>query len=162
MQIGNPGDPAYAVLKEGKEGADLIMSGALKKDLRDGHINDPKLNVRAGIGYLFTRMAKSDLASVLDGSDPKPFDYTVVAGDSLDRIAGKVGSTVEVLKQLNPGVAVLQPKQRIVCRKAKIQRVIKGWLSFDSVTVARRYNVGDPDYAAKLAYVRSLFAKLKR
>jgi len=44
-----------------------------------------------------------------------------VAGDSLDKIAQKVGSTTDVLKKLNPTVKVLQPKQLVRCRKAKIQ-----------------------------------------
>ena len=99
MQVGNPGDPALAVLKGATEGADLIMSEQLKKDVV-GKINEPAVNVKAGIAYLVTRLAKSEFQSVLDSVDTKTFDYIVVAGDSLDKIAQKVGSTVDVLKKL--------------------------------------------------------------
>ena len=161
MQIGNPGDPALAVLKGATEGADLVMSEQLKKDVV-GKINEPTVNVKAGIAYLVTRLAKSEFQSVLDAADTKTFEYTVVAGDSLEKIAQKVGTTVDVLKKLNPTVKLLQPKQIIVCRKAKLKRVITGWLPCDSVNIARRYNVGDPNYSAKLDYVMGLLEKLKR
>jgi LysM repeat protein len=161
MQIGNPGDPALAVLKGAQEGADLIMSEQLKKDIV-GKINEPEVNVKAGIAYLVTRLAKSEFQSVVDALDSKTFSYTVVAGDSLDKIALKVGSTIDVLKKLNPTVKVLQPKQTILCQKAKIKRVLTGWLPCDSANIARRYNVGDPNYSAKLDYVVALLGKLKR
>ena len=96
------------------------MSDQLKQDVV-GKIDEPAVNVRAGIAYLVTRLEKSEFQSVLDPVDTKTFDYTVVAGDSLDKIAQKVGSTTDVLKKLNPTVKVLQPKQLVRCRKAKIQ-----------------------------------------
>lgn len=67
MQIGNPGDPALAVLKGATEGADLIMSEQLKKDVV-GKINEPTVNVKARIAYLITRLAKSEFQSVLDSN----------------------------------------------------------------------------------------------
>lgn len=63
---------------------------------------------------------------------------------------------------VNPMVKLLQPKQKLLCRKAKIKRVITGWLPCDSANIARRYNVGDPDYSAKLDYVMTLLQKIKR
>jgi LysM repeat protein len=161
MQIGNPGDPAYGVVKDGKESASVVMSEQLKKDIK-GNISNPSLNVRAGIAYLFAREATTSLESVLDPVDTKTFTYIVLPGDSLDKIASRVGSTMEVLKQLNPTARILQPKQTIIYRKASIKRAIRGWSPFDSKTVARLYNVGDPDYSAKLDYVLALFPKLNR
>ena len=162
MQIGNPGDPGLAVLKDGKEAAPLIMSDALKRDIKTGDINKPKLNVRAGIAYALTRLATSDMKSVDDPKDPTIREYAVVAGDSLSKIAGKVGTTVESLKKLNPTAHVLHPGQKLKYRKASIQRVITGWMGATSANLAARYNTGDSHYKEKLDYVLSLFPKLKR
>lgn len=163
MQIGNPGDPAYAELKGGKEGSALIMRPQLAADLRRGKIDDPKLNIQAGIAYLFTRMANFAEKSVEDAKDKKEYQYVVVAGDSLRVIAPKVGTTVEVLEAMNPKFKVMiHPKDVLRYRKASIQMVIVGWRHFNTANIAARYNVGDPDYAAKLDYVLNLFTKLKR
>jgi hypothetical protein len=162
MQIGNKGDPGYSTLKSSKEGADLIMSEELKIDIRTKNINDPHLNIRAGVAYLFVRMVKTDMESVLDLSDKEEHEHTVETGDSLSSIANKVGSTVEILQQMNPEATVLKLNQKIKYRKAQIQRVIKGWREFSYGNISQRYNVGDPDYAEKLKYVMSLFEKLKR
>ncbi|MGZ3458545.1 MAG: LysM peptidoglycan-binding domain-containing protein [Archangium sp.] len=163
LQIGNPGDPGYAILKGGTEGSSLIMSARMKNDIIKGNINEPNLNVRAAIAYLFTRMAKYETKSVLDPTDPKPFTYKVVSGDNgLAAIAGKVGSTAEILQKLNPAKKILHAGDVIQCQKARIQTVISGWRPFDTKTVAARYNVGDARYAEKLDYVLSLFTRIKR
>ena len=161
MQIGNKGDPGYAVLRDGKEAANLIMSDKLKKDIA-GNINKPELNIRAGIAYALTRLVTTEMQSVDDPKDAMVRDYTVVQGDSLDRIAKKVGSTVASLQKLNPTAKILQPKQVLKYRKASIQRVITGWMAVTTANLASRYNVGDPSYQEKLDYVLSLFTKLKR
>lgn len=164
MQIGKlPKDAGYSVIKGLKDGADVIMSDALKKDIKDGSINEPKLNVRAGIAYVFVRMAETKFDSIYDETDKTTHEYTVLEGDSLDKIAKKVGSTLDVLRRLNPSVTILRSKQKIFYRKASFRRVIKDWKTFDTKTVARQYNgKGDPDYAAKLDYVLELFKKIKR
>ncbi|HLL55993.1 MAG TPA: LysM domain-containing protein [Myxococcaceae bacterium] len=161
MQIGNSGDPGYSVVKNGQEGASLIMSTRLKSDIASGNINEPNLNIRAGIAYVFTRMAKFSHKSVVD-QGAKPFTYKVVSGDNFAQIADKVGSTTEVLQSLNPGKKTLAIGDVITCRKASVQRVITGWLPFDTKTLAARYNIGDARYADKLDYVLSLFKELKR
>jgi LysM domain len=161
MQIGNPGDPGYGVLKQGKEGSDLVMSDQLKIDIK-GDIDQPKLNIRAGIAYLFTKMMKSDIESVFDPTDSTIYPYTIVPGDSFYQIARKVGSTQKALQDLNPHVKLLKPKDTIKVRKARLERAIKGWQPFTTSTIASRYNIGDSDYAAKLDHVLKLFARLKR
>lgn len=161
MQIGNPHDPGLAVVRGGTEGADLIVSDKLKEDLK-GSINQPALNIRAGIAYALTRLALTDIQSVDDPKDTAIRDYTVVKGDSLDRIAHQQGSTIAALQKLNPTVKVLHPGQKISVRKASLRRVITGWLALTSANLAQRYNVGDLQYREKLDYVLALFGKLKR
>jgi LysM domain len=163
MQIGNPGDPAYAVLRGGKEGADIILSDTLKRDLQSGNINDPELNIRAGIGYVYVRLANTRFESVMDTSDTTDHDYTVVSGDSFDAIAKKVGTTIQVLQDMNPTLKVLHAKDTIKYRKASVQRVLKSWRPFTSKTIAQYYNAGgDASYAEKLDYCLSVMGKLKR
>ncbi len=152
MQIGNPGDPGYSILKKGTEGADIILSDDLKGTLKSGSISQPKLSV----AYIFVRLANTEIASVTDTQDAAIHEYVVVAGDSFDKIAGKVGTTIEVLKQLNPSLKVIHPKDKVQYRKAKMQRQITGWRLLTAATLASRYNVGDSSYAEKLNYVKAL------
>jgi len=164
LQIGNTNDPGYDIVKNGKEGASVVMSERMKTDIVNGNINEPNLNVRAAIAYLFTRMAKYENKSVVDSAQPQPFTYKVAKGDNgLADIARKVGSTTEILQKLNPGKKVLHVGDSIQCQKASIKTVVSGWRTFDTTTVAARYNGGGDDkYAQKLDYVLSLFARLKR
>jgi len=161
MQIGNPGDPGYATLRDQKEAAPLVMSDQLKADLKSMNISDPKLNVRAGIAYAMTRLAQSVIKSVDEASAPIQ-EYTVVPGDSFDKIAKAVGTTIPSLTALNPTARMIFPKQKLKYRKAGMQRVITGWRPFTTSTIAATYNVGDPKYKEKLDYVLALFPKLKR
>jgi LysM repeat protein len=162
MQIGNSGDPGYAVLKKGSEGADLILSDQLKKDIASGSINDPTVNVKAGIAYAYVKLSRTALESVLDVTDTATHEYTVVSGDSFDLISRKVGTTVPALQQLNPQTKVLHAKDVVQYRKAAIKRVLKGWMAFNPKNVAQRYNSGDPNYEAKLNYCLAIMGKLKR
>lgn len=165
MQIGNSGDPGFDVLKQGKEGSRLIMSQGLQKDLEAGLINKPKVNVCAGIAYLYTRMAKSQIKTLYDDQDKKVYEYTVISGDNLTRIAGKVGTTVEELKDRNKSAGtMIKPGRKLKYRKAKKQRAIIDWRPFTTQNIAERYNGGgDPDYAAKLNYlIKNVFPKLQR
>ena len=162
MQIGNAGDPGYAVLKGGKEAAPLVMSPALKEDIRTGSISTPDLNVRAGIAYAVTRLAKTDIKSVDDPTDAKIYEYTVVSGDNPSSIARDVGTTLEVFRRLNPSAIVLKVGQKVKYQKASLQRVLTGWLPLTVGNLALRYNSGDGAYAQKLQYVLDLFPKLVR
>lgn len=165
MQIGNPGDPAYGVLKKSAEGSALVMSPALAAAIRTQSIDSQELNIRAAIAYLFTRMAKFDVRSVVDESDKTIHTVTIVRGDSLERIAGRVGTSVEVLKSFRSEVSTTQLRvgEKLRYRKAKMGQIIVGWRKWDFATIAARYNGGgDPDYADKLAFVTRLFSQLKR
>lgn len=168
MQIGNKGDKGLAALKlglkgfQGSEGTDIIMSAKLKKDLEAGNINTPTLNVRAGIAYIFSRMARSEVQSIVENPSAPPLTHVVAANENLDVIAGKVGSTLEVMRQLN-GTKVLHVGDKVLYRKAKPGRVITGWREFTTQGIADRYNVtGDACYKQKLDHVLELFKRLKR
>lgn len=155
LQIGNTGDPAYAVLKSGTEGADLIMSDSLKNTLASSSIDNPDLNIKAGIAYLYTRMAVTNIVSIRDVKNDKEYEYQVVAGDSLEKISKKVGTTIFELRRLNPkSSGVLKIGQKLKYVKAAMQRTIVGWREFTSAIIADRYNGGgDPNYSAKLTYI---------
>lgn len=162
MQIGNPGDPGYAVLREGREAAPLVMSDQLRREIGTGNIGTPALNVRAGIAYAVARLARSDLRSVDDPRDMAVREYTVAPGDGLERIASKVQSTVPSLQAMNPTARVLQPGQKLRYRKARVERVITGWYPATPANLASRYNAGDAAYALKLEHVLALFRALER
>lgn len=164
MQIGNPGDPAYQTLKAGKEGSSLIMRSQLWTDLKTQSISKPELNIKAGIAYVFTRMAQFADTSVEDPKDKTQHQYTVVSGDSLWKIANKVGTTVELLQAMNPkALAMIHPGQVLVYKKASMKMTIVGWRSFTPANIFTYYNGGgDPQYADKLNYVLELFKKLQR
>lgn len=165
LQIGNTGDPAYAVLKKGAEGSDLIMSDELKKSIAAGSINTPEVNIKAGIAYLYTRMAVTNIISVRDLKDSKEYEYTVVGGDSLEKIANKVHTTIFELSRLNPkSSGILKIGQKLKYVKAKMQRSIISWREFSTDVVSERYNGGgDINYAAKLTYILDeVFPKLVR
>ena len=165
MQIGNPGDAAYGVLKSGAEGSVPVMSPKLFNAIRTQSIDSPELNIRAAIAYLFTRMAKFDVQTVPDESDQTIHSVTVVHGDSLERIARRVGTSIDELKKFRSEVSITQLRigEKLRYRKMKTGRVIVGWRKWDFVTIAARYNGGgDPAYADKLAFVANLFPRLKR
>lgn len=163
MQIGNKGDPALAVLTGGKEGSHLIAAPDLISSLQAGQDGQPKINVRAGLAYLYTRMATFDHTSVRDATDTKVHTYKVVGGDNLSKIARKVHSTVAELEAMNPKAKrMIRPGDILDYHKASIKMVITGWRAFDTKTVAARYNGGgDTNYEAKLNYLLTeVIAKL--
>ena len=156
IQIGNPGDPGLNTLLRGKEGSDLIVPPTIRTKLNAASVATvPAWNIRAGIGYLLTRMAKFSIQSVPD-ADTKVYDVTVKAGDSLDKIARAQGSTLTELRALTPGASARKPGQVIKYRKAAMQQVITGWRPATTQNVAVLYNVGDPSYARKLDYALTL------
>lgn len=158
MQIGNPGDKGYDVVKNGKEAASIVMSDTLKRDIL-GNIDDPKLNIRAGIAYAVSRLATSDVKSVDDPKDPKIYEHVVQKGENFDTIAKKVGTTVDSIKMQNPTVVptLLKIGQKLKYRKASMKRVITGWTPATTSSLATKYNGGgDPNYKDKLDYVMSI------
>ncbi|WP_107314777.1 LysM peptidoglycan-binding domain-containing protein [Burkholderia metallica] len=160
MRIGVSGDPGLTSLLSGNEGGDLILPPAWKGQLTMGSVRSmPAHNIRAGIGYLLMKMANYEYRSV-PGNDIKVYEVIVKPGDSLDKIAKTQGSTVEVLKKLNPAVSVLRPGHVLKYRKASVQRVITSWRYISPTLTAQRYNGGrDINYATKLDYVLKVMQK---
>ncbi len=165
MQIGNPNDAGYGVLRNGGEASSLIMNAALKQSIASGSINAPDVNIKAGLAYLYTRMAESNIISIRDIRDPKQYEYEVVSGDTLKKISKKVGTTIFELKRLNPSAShIIRPKKKLKYIKASMQRSIYAWRKFDADTVAIRYNgLGDRNYSEKLSYIlNDVFPSLVR
>ena len=165
MQFGNDGDPGLEVLKAGREGSDVVMDPSLAKAIKSESIDTPKLNIRAGMAYLFTRMAKFTVRSVIDKNDASIRSEKVGNGDNLWIIAKRVGTTVDelTLQRQLVSSAVNRVGEVLKYRPAAMKQVIVAWRDWTTSNIADRYNSGgDADYQAKLDYVLQLFPKLKR
>ncbi|MFC1750910.1 LysM peptidoglycan-binding domain-containing protein [Pseudomonadota bacterium] len=165
LHIGSGGDPAYQILKTGAEGSDFIMSTDLANLMKGGSINDPKTNIKAGIAYLYTRMATTNIVSVRDLKDANEYVYVVQPGEDLNIISQNVGTTVFELKRLNPTASsFIHSNQTLKYVKAEMQRSVSGWLRFTIDNIADRYNGGrDPEYVAKLEYlIKNIIPNLVR
>lgn len=161
IQIGNPGDPGLQSLLSGNEGGSLIIPPVWKGQLTIGTaVTIPTHNIRAGIGYLLMRMANYAIKSVPD-SDSTIYEVKVQAGDSIAKLAKENGSTIEAMQKLNPTAHVLRPGQSLKYQKATLRKVITGWKSITTSSIATSYNVGDPMYAKKLDYALALIKKGK-
>ncbi len=162
IQIGNPGDPGLRALLSDKEGGPLIIPPELKDKLSIASaLATPQMNIRAGIAYLLMRLAQYSVGTVPDQNDTKTYEAVVKAGDSLDRIARAGGTTVDTIRRLNSGTAVLRPGQVLKYEKAAVQKIIVMWNMATPLTIATRYNIGDPDYARKLEYCLAVMRKSK-
>jgi LysM repeat protein len=161
MQIGVPGDPGLRAFLEGNEGSDLILPAGWRERLTlSGVRSIPAQNIKAGVGYLLTRLAKFEHRSVPTSDTSAVKECTVQAGNSLASLAAKHSTTVEILKKLNPGATILRPGQILKYRPGKVQQVIVGWRTIDTESIARRYNGGgDPNYSRKLDYAMRLVTK---
>lgn len=162
IQIGNPGDPGLVALFSGREGGMLVIPPELKGRLNIGSARvSPQMNIAAGIAYLLMRLAKFDVGDVLDERDKKLYEIVVKAGDTFEKIARTNGTTTATLTRSNPGAALLRPGQVLKYQKASTQKIIVRWDVPLTSTIARRYNVGDPDYAKKLEYCLSVMGQNK-
>jgi LysM repeat protein len=162
IQIGNPGDPGLASLLSGKEGGELILPAQVQSTLTPLLATTTAAHsIRAGIGYLLMKLANFTFQNVAD-ADTTVHDVTVKSGDSLDKIARAHGTTIEMLKKLNPSAQMLQPGQVLKYQKAAIKKVIIGWKPITTANIAAYYNGGgDSTYAAKLDYALSVIRGTK-
>ena len=161
LQIGNPGDPGLQTLEKGAEGSNLIMSDELSGLIRSCVMPQyaAQVNIRAGIAYLFTRMAITDFRSVPDTHDSRTYTHSVGKGETFSSIAKTEGTTLEELRAANPSITSnnLRVGATLQFHHAQSKRQIIGWRKFDSKTIAARYNGGgDVNYAAKLDYVMKI------
>lgn len=143
------------------EGAALVMNPGLAHSVENylsrsnGALTDPQLNVRAGIAYALTRMAHTGQVSHIDPLDQSRRAYIVQSGDALARMSQTLGTTMENLRQNNPGVGDrLRPGDTIIYQRATMVPVITGWRDMTPTSLMDRYNGrGDTLYARKLQYV---------
>ncbi|MFO0576885.1 MAG: LysM domain-containing protein [Polyangia bacterium] len=169
MQIGsNKNDPGWSIVKAGvtgdtakSEGSELILSDEDKRLFKAAAIDTPSVNIRAAIVYLLTRMARTAYVEEFDPQDASEHTYTVQAGDTYSGLQKKLGTTVKVLEAMNT-TKLLKPGQVLKYKKAQVVRRIVEWRTFDTATIATRYNGGgDPTYSCKLDYALKLFKQLK-
>lgn len=157
MQIGVAGDPGLAAFLSGDEGGDLILPPIWQGRLTmDSARTMPAHNIRAGIGYLLMRMAYFEHQEVA-AVNSVVYEATVKPGDSLSKIARQNETTVGMLQRMNANTAVLRTGQKLLFKKASVQRVITGWRPLTSQLALTRYNgEGDPHYARKLDHAMTV------
>lgn len=157
MQIGVEGDPGMSSLLASDEGGAIILPPGLVGRMSSGTIrSNPAHNIRAGIGYLLMRMANFDHQSVREPGS-RVEEVKVGPGDSLDRIAKNTRSTLEIVRELNPGANVLRVGQVIKTQRGEVKMVITSWRPITTSTIAVRYNGGgDRNYARKLDFALGL------
>ena len=163
MQIGKFNDPGLGDLLAPDKGGEIILPSNLRAGLNAYSVRtDPVQSIRAGTGYLLMRAAKFDFVHRLNVRDTNVYDYIVKPGDSLDRIARLQGTTVDVLRDKNPGVGILKPGQHLKYRKASREKAVVGWRLVDISSIPALYNGGgDNMYERKLAYAMAALFKKK-
>ena len=152
-----PNDYDAIITRINKEGSDLVIPPTLRAGLNAHNIpRDPTCNIKAGLGYLLTKLAIFSMANVLDPSDGREYSHTVKAGDCLASIAKRSGTTVETLKAMNHQINTLKPGQIIKYKKASTKMIISGWRPVTTSNIAMKYNGGgDAIYQKKLEYCLS-------
>lgn len=157
MQIGVKGDPGLNSFLSGEEGGNLILPPSMQGRLNSANATSlPYYNIRAGIGYLLMRMANFGFVNVTD-PDAKVHEVTVKSGDSLDKLARRLSTTIDTLRKLNNGILALRPGQILKYQKASVQKIITGWRPITTQSIALRYNGGgDGNYAKKLDYAQAI------
>ena len=154
-QIGNLGDPGYAVLVDHAENSAIIMSPQLQADIASKPINAPILNIRAAIALTLVKAALFRRQSEVDATDQSLHEHIVIKGDSFGRISRTERTTVPEIKLSNPTVgANLKPKQKLNFHRAHMVTQIIGWRPITPQFLADYYNGGgDPLYAEKISFV---------
>lgn len=160
IQIGVPGDAGLPDLllnkSPNKEDYELIVPKSWRSQLTKISVTTmPIHNIRAGIAYLLKRLAKFEYQTISD-ADTNIYQVTVKSGDTLEKIAKKKNTTIDVLRTLNPDIDERKLKlgQILKYQKASRRRVISGWQNISTAVIASRYNGNrDKKYAEKLDYV---------
>ncbi|NHZ95199.1 LysM peptidoglycan-binding domain-containing protein [Massilia sp. CCM 8734] len=162
MRIGVPGDDGMKALLGNDEGGDLIMPAPLRARLNSGSIRTiPAHNIRAGIGYLLMRTAKYAHKRQA-APDARVEETKAGIGDTFETIARKTHSTVELLRELNPGLRVVTKDTVVKYQKTKVQKIIVGWRVINSSLLYERYNGrGDPLYARKIDFTLERVREVK-
>ena len=90
---------------------------------------------------VYPKMAISEIKSMRDQVDNKVYEYIVVAGDSLTKIAIQKNTTVDELKAMNPGAAlIIKPGQKLRYHKTEMKQAIVNLHPHTSVNIALRHS----------------------
>ncbi|HEY6967723.1 MAG TPA: LysM domain-containing protein [Candidatus Angelobacter sp.] len=159
MQIGRrKGDPAMPVIKYGQENTDRYVPAELRDKLKHQRMT-AELNIRAGVAYVYDR-AIASWKNVWRINDPTERTYRLKPGDTLERLAKDLHTTVGELLQhnglTNETAKSLQPRHEL---KYRLAEEVPQWR--DWPTASFLYNSGrnDPDYGNK---VERNYIKIKK
>ncbi len=152
MQSANPGDSGLPDMMSKPDRTNLIVPPSLRGALSSPNSNAYN-NIAAGVGVLLFKAANFDQKTITDTKNLKK--VTVDKGDTLEKLAARLGTTVQVLQQDNRGVSPksLKPGMVLTYSPATQVAAIKGWKSITPSSAAALYNGhGDPSYADKLSF----------
>jgi len=155
MQIANSVCPALEALANKRENTDLIgdfskLKGKTKNSMsmEDG--------IYGGIGWLIHKAAIYE-ERIVEGDETAV--YEIKKGDSFWKIAKENGTTIKILKDLNPDKIPtrLTPGEKILLKPARREIYIQGWRSWKEA-VEKYGPASDRNYADK---VYSILKELK-
>lgn len=169
MQIGNPGDPALAQLKAGKEGSGIFVDKDLLKQLKTQAVVGD-LNIKAGIAWLYTKLIKSlKHMSVVDNSAIKK--YYLRPGQSLESLVQKrhgkqiLKTTLEELyeqNELNESKAKSLRPRLLKYREAHQAEDIESLNDWDTATQNYHRRVPKRDEPPYLPEIKEAYEKIKK
>lgn len=164
LQIGVPTDKGLPDLLNNRKHSDLIIPNEYRSLLSEATKikTDPTLNIRAGIAYLFKRLANFGV-SPIDASDSTVYTYTM-KNEVVSDVASRESTTVEVFKSMNPQIRNwnhVPTGTMLTYRKVKKGIQIIGWKPVTTNSIASNYNGGgDENYAEKLEYCLTIIREL--
>lgn len=169
MQIGNPGDPALAQLKAGKEGSAIFVDKDLLKQLKTQAVVGD-LNIKAGIAWLYTKLIKSiKHTSVVD--NPAIKKYYLRPGQSLESLVQKthgkqiLKTTLEELynqNELNESKARSLRPGWLKYREAHDTEEIELLNDWDTATQNYHRRVPKPDEPPYLPEIKEAYERIKK
>lgn len=163
MQIANQGDYALSVLADGKECTYLIgdfemLKGKTKTPRKNGRwdYSNSNMNAKAsifgGIGWLYHKAAKYEICFVETGEFKK---YVVNDGDTISKLASKLGTTKDSIRKNNPRLQnrKLKRGQEIIYRLSRRELKVSGWRTWEEAVT--RYNGGgNPSYLGEVLEIK--------
>ena len=156
MQIANKGDYALKGLQDKIENTDLIgdfscLEGKKNTPWRTRTVKNKKgkSSIYGGIGWMLHYKANFDTRTVEDGEVK---EYEIKKGDSFDRIAKSLGTTVPTFKKYNPDAKPerLQIGQKVKYVPAREERYIAGWKTIQEA-IGRYNGGGNPNYLGEVS-----------
>ena len=161
MQSANKGDSGWSDIMNNGDKMSLIVPLNLRSAVASPNLRAAD-NIAAGVGYLLYRAAEFGSQTQVDKNDIK--SVVVSHGDSLYSIARKVGTTEQVLRDMNSHAPLYPLKVGIKLNyaPAKTVTVITGWQSIDPQSTYRLYNANRRGaYGEEVQFTYDLIRKNK-